>query len=135
MALDQAKAQSTLSLQPTFRRIVELATLPPDWDSYGAEPLTARAIAGASLLITAVAEEQERTTGERRAPWTTAPIADGGLQVEWVGQGARIEVQVAPDGTLGYLIQRGDGEDARYQEADNVPFGTVLDRVGDLLRA
>lgn len=132
-AEDVVATKRIVSLQPALRRIAEFADLPANWDSYGAVPPAARAIAEACVLVEAVAEAQERTTGERHPPWTTAPIADGGIQIEWAGHDARIEVQVAPDGVLGYLVQRGTEAAAEYDEADDVPFNTVLDRIAEVL--
>ena len=114
------------SLQPAFRRIAEIAGLPPDWDSYGAAAPSAPAIGQACALVNVVAEAAPDARNGQRAPWTSAPIADGGLQVEWKGPDDRIDVQVAPDGSLGYLIQRGEGLSASYEEADEAPFDAIL---------
>lgn len=124
---------SSVSLLPTFERIAEMAALPADWDGEGAAPLSGRAIAAASLLIEAVAEAQERLTGERQAPWTSAPIADGGLQVEWLGRGARIDVQVAPNGTYGYMVKQGRGTNAEYQEASDIELDVLLGLIARVL--
>ena len=122
-----------MSLLPSLRRIVEMTDLPPNWDSYGGVPPSARAVAGACLLIEAVAEAQDQLTGARRAPWTSAPIADGGLQIEWLGDGSRIEVQVSPAGELGYLLVREGNAGEEYQEADGVSFETTVELISGVL--
>ena len=127
--------QQQTSLVPAFERLTRIAALAPNWDAHGALPPTPVAVATASLLIEAVAEEQERAAGARVAPETSAPIPDGGLQVEWAGRLERIEVQIAPDGMLGYLIVRGSGADAEFDEADNVPFARVVEAVTHVLAA
>ena len=131
--LDTIASEKSTSLVPVFERIAEMANLPVNWDSYGAAPLTARAVAQACALIAAVAEEREGASGTRRVPWTSAPIADGGLQIEWVGRAASIEVQVAPDGTLGYLIQRGEADRTEYEESDDTPMDAMVGIVAQVL--
>jgi hypothetical protein len=88
-----------------------------------------RAVGEACALVYAVAETGLAERAGRYAPWTSAPIADGGLQVEWRGLSARIEVQVAPDGSVGYLIQRGEGRSAVYEEAEDVPFDDLVEAI------
>ena len=124
-----------VSLVPSLQRIAEMTELPPNWDSYGGVPPTARAVAEACLLIEAVAEAHERIAGVRQAPWTSAPIADGGLHIEWLGDRCRIEVQVSPSGELGYLLVREGDADAEYHEADGVPRETAAEVVLDVLAA
>ncbi len=121
------------SLQPSLLRIREIARLPPNWDSAGAVPSSAEAVAQACVLIDAVAELQEQRTGARRTPLTSAPIADGGLQVEWMGGDTRIDVQIAPDGALGYLTKRGQGSMVEHEERDDVPLATLLDVIAQVL--
>ena len=123
----------TESLLPALRRIAEMAELPANWDSYGGEPPSPRAIAGACLLIEAVAETRDRSGGGARAPWTSAPLPTGGLQVEWLGDQARIEVQIGPTGALGYLVSRND--DSEFDEADDAPFDDVVERIVNVLES
>lgn len=124
---------ATVSLQPALERLVEIAALPENWDGAGALPPSARAVARACLLIEAAAERHEQSFGGRVAPWTSAPIPDGGLQVEWLGPSARIDVQIAPDGVLGYMTKHGSGAGAGYEEADEVDLATVLERIAHVL--
>jgi hypothetical protein len=42
-------------------------------------------------------------------PFTAAPLADGGVQVEWRGPGGTVEVEISPEGAFGYLLLRGAG--------------------------
>jgi hypothetical protein len=133
-AANATKVTAQRSLVPVLQRIADMADLPSNWDSYGALPLTARAVARACLLVTAIAEEGE-PSGNRLLPWTSAPIADGGLQIEWTCETARIDVQVSPDGTLGYLIQRGTAEAAEYQEDEDLEMEAMVKLVTKVLAA
>ncbi len=121
------------SLRPALRRIAEFASLPADWDAEGADPLAARAVAEACLLIEAVAERQEQRTGIRQAPWTSSPLPDGGVQVEWLGRSARVDVEIAPDGTFAYMVKRGSGANAEYEEAPEVERNALLDVIARAL--
>src|SRR5688500_4085365 len=102
------------SLRRSAERILELAHLPHDWDSEGADPPSGVAVAATAVLMTAVQEQHGLDIPERVAPSFSAPIPDGGLQVEWEGSGARIDVQVNPDGSYGYLAMWGVGPAAEY---------------------
>ena len=114
------------SLLPALKRLVDIARLPSVWDSAGADPPSAKAMAAACYLIEAVAVDQEDRARRRIAPTTSSPIPDGGLQVEWQGHDARIDVQANPDGAYGYLVKWGQGDSTRYAEADEASWDKVL---------
>lgn len=123
------------SLLTAFDRIAEMARLPADWDREGAEAPTASAVAATCVLIEAVAADQERRGGRRLAPTTSSPIPDGGLQVEWEGPSARIDVQANRDGSYGFLVDWGAAAARRYQEADDVPRETLVGLISRVLAA
>jgi hypothetical protein len=116
-------------VESAIQRIAEMTHLPAGWDGEDAHPPTGPSVAQACRLIVAVAERSRRAGRPGGGPWTSAPIADGGLQVEWLGPGARIEVQAGPDGSLGYLIKRGEGAAARYEEADGLSFEATVETI------
>ena len=126
----ETDAATIVSSEPALRsaidRIAEMAKLPANWDRADADPPTALAVGGACHLIEAVAADQARRGRGRIAPATSSPIPDGGLQVEWEGPHARIDVQINPDGSYGFLATWGRGPDARYEEADEAPLNAVL---------
>ena len=123
------------SVLPTLRRITELAKLPNNWDGEDAEAPTARAIAAADYLVAAVAEGRERRGFRRVPPTTSSPIPDGGVQLEWRGVNARIDVQANPDGSYGFLVKWGSGSAARYEEADEASLDSILERIDHVLDA
>ena len=78
-------------------------------------------------MLASVAEQCADLTDERILPWATAPLADGGVQFEWRGPGGAIEVEIAPDGRLGYLVERDETVVKRAALDGGV-------RVGDIVR-
>lgn len=116
MVLDQPR----ISLQPTLQRIAQFAELDSNWDSYGAAPPTAKALLGAARLATRMAEVYASVAGERALPWAVAPLANGGMQLEWRGANGALEIEIDADGGQGYLLELGQGHDLTYQEGDNV---------------
>lgn len=117
---------SSPSLLPALSRIIDMAKLGADWDGEGADPTTAQAVASACFLIEAAAERREHAGLAGVPPATSSPIADGGLQVEWRGPRARIDIQVNPDGSYGYVVKWSAGPRVTYEEADLVSLETVL---------
>lgn len=114
------------SLLPAFRRIREMAELPPNWDAEGADPPTPQAVAAALYLIEAMAERQHARGLGLTLPSTSSPIPDGGLQVEWQGRNAHIDVQANPDGSYGFLVKWGTGPEANYEEAGEEPLASLM---------
>ena len=126
MAIHRADTSDAAGLRALALRLDELSLLEVDWDSYGGLPPTARAVAAASrLMIEAVA-----VTGE--VPDAVMPFPNGGLQVIWERGAQELQVDVGPDGCLGYLaIQRGAG-DPVMREADGVSLSDIVVLVGQL---
>ena len=117
---------------PALSRIVEMAKLTADWDGEGGEPPTAEAVAAACFLIEAVAEHRQQQGHVGDPPTTSSPIPDGGLQIEWRGPAARIDVQANADGSFGYLVKWDSGSVATFEETDAASLEavlTLLDRV------
>ena len=120
MTVDWIDASDAPTLRALFGRLDELSALHDDWDSYGGLPPTARAIGAASRLIV------EATTHTGDVPSAVMPFPNGGVQVIWERSRDELQVDVGPDGGLGYLsIHRGDGEPA-MAEADDVSLADVL---------
>lgn len=77
-------------------RLNELARLGPDWDSYGAPPLTEAALTAADRLV-------------------FVPTGDGGVQVELHTAGSEVEFRLSSLGAVEYVfvsrdveVERGD---------------------------
>lgn len=128
-------ARDRASLPPldaTLRSIAEFAHLKPDWDSYGGAPSSPVARTEAKRWVEIVADLFGPRAGDRARPYSVAPLADGGVQVEWRGMGGIVELEVGPAGELGYLFVSDEADGAQADEADDASWSEVL-RV--LLRA
>lgn len=128
MTVNRVDTSDVPSLRALFGRLDELSALEDDWDSYGGRSPTARAIGVASRLIV------EATTQVGDVPSAVMPFPNGGLQVIWERGRDELQVDVGPDGGLGYLtIHRGDGKPA-MEEADGATLAGILALVQQLPR-
>jgi hypothetical protein len=107
-------------------RLMRLGDLEPDWDSYGAEPISAAAIARASDLVRAV---EARFEDGAAAPTGIAPMANGGVQITWREAHGDLEVEVSASGEISLLEARPGSAGERYEEADDVSVDEVIHRL------
>lgn len=121
-----------VSLAPIFERLKEFAQLKVDWDSYGAEPVSSVALVAAFELLDAVKERLCRKVREP-LPQFIAPLADGGLQLEWSGQQGEIEVEIDPSGDLGYVLIEGQETNRKFKEQHQVSLNEVLNLLSQFL--
>jgi hypothetical protein len=128
VTIDRADIGDTTGLRVLFARLDVLSTFEDDWDSYGALPPTARAVGLASRVIVECAAHAGGT------PSAVMPLPDGGLQLLWERGSEELQIDVGPDGALGYLaIHRGGGEPG-MAEANDVSLSDVLALVENLPR-
>lgn len=73
-------------------RLDEFAAIESDWDSYGADPISPAAVTLARAFLVAL--------GARFAPDNVAPIADGGIQMEWRGAGRNMQIEITATGEM-----------------------------------
>jgi hypothetical protein len=125
----------TSRLSASNRRLDELAALPDDWDSYGAPPLSATAIRHARGTLLALTEQPDLLGVSGVNPAHIAPLPSGGVQLEWTGPRAEIEVEIAPDGKLDCLLIERSGEQRSFTEAEDVSAATIIDLVRRVLRS
>lgn len=84
-----------------FEQLEGMSDLQEDWDSYGAAPIDSRALATARALL----DELTYLSAPRFTPFNVAPIADGGVQVEWRHlNGKALELWIATSGKITALI-------------------------------
>jgi hypothetical protein len=113
-------------LEATLRRIAQFADLRPDWDSYGGDPPSPRARTEAGQWVEIVADLFGARAGDAAVPYSVAPLADGGVQLEWRGRSGVVELEVGPEGELGYLFLAGAEGGAPAEEGDDASWSDVL---------
>lgn len=100
------------------QRLGELATLPEDWDSYGAAPIDAGAVERAEHIMSHVSLQGD-SVHPTPEPYFVGPIPDGGIEIEWRHAGQRLDIDVRPDGRFDALRVMGSGPYAeRWAESD-----------------
>lgn len=116
----------------TLRRLGKLL---PNWDSYGALPLTERALGATGRLLGDVASEMAGVVARDGMPYHIAPLADGGILLEWEthGNDDELAVDIGADGEFGYLRITGTGESRTFDEQDGVPPARLRTIVADFL--
>lgn len=102
-------------LRPALEVLVELRTLPRNWNSYGALPIADRAIQVAIALLHDVMPE--------RAPHAQiVPTAPGGVQLEWHTGGIDMEIEVEPNGEASVIcedLRTGEEWEGRFPACRN----------------
>ena len=115
-----------------LRRIAGFADLQPDWDSYGGDPPSALARSEAVRWVEIVSELFGARVGMAVVPYSVAPLANGGVQIEWHGRNGIVELEVGPEGELAYLLVMSEGASTDAEESGDASWSDVLRR---LLRA
>lgn len=116
-------AESSALVAEDIQQLQGFARLEPDWNSYDAEPVTQAAITVATDLLKQVARIA------RVRPDFVAPLANGGVQLEWADGAAEMAVRISPHQTLAYLHTEGN----TYIEKDDVPLSEVVSLVAQIL--
>ncbi|MCL1469767.1 hypothetical protein [Argonema antarcticum] len=121
-----------VSLNPTLERLKQLAQLEPDWDSYGAEQVSSVALVAAFEILVTVKEQLSNQVREP-LPSFVAPLADGGLQLEWSSSLLDIEVEIGPGGDFSYVLIQGQGTNRKFEEKHQVSLDEVLNLLSQVL--
>jgi hypothetical protein len=108
----------TAQVDAEIRQLRGFAELEGDWNAHGAKRIAPYAIDLAINLVRRVAS----VSGV--APDFVAPLANGGVQLEWGGENTEIEVEVHPDRRFSYLLKG-----ASRIEKHNVPLSEILEAI------
>jgi hypothetical protein len=128
VSVGQTDTGDIAGLRASFERLDALSKLEPDWDSYGGLPPTARAIG----LVSRVIVESAATAGE--TPTDVMPLPAGGLQLIWEHEPDELQIDVGPDGTLGYLLIERGRATPQMHEADDISLADARAMVAKLAR-
>lgn len=122
-------------LGTTRRRLSQLARLEHDWDSYGADPISAEAMRQAQRFLILLEEILGDALGEMIRPHSVAPLADGGLQLEWRSSNSAVEFEFGPQGEIGYLLVKGSEPNRTFHEDDGISLTDGVQLLGRVLLA
>ena len=107
-------------LDEVLERLARLSRLEPDWDSYGALPIASLGLDVAQTFVLTSIDRFADGAPDRAVPYAAMPIADGVVSLEWRGRTSSLELDIRREGTLGYLLIEGVGDDRRFEEASAV---------------
>lgn len=117
------------AITPTIQRIRSFAGLAPDWDSYGARPLSSLAITTALELLV---ESHSLPIYQTNVEVDAAPSPSGGILVEWATPAGRFQLHVESDGSMaGVRIEVAKGVAVSWTD---VPIATQRDVLEQLDR-
>jgi hypothetical protein len=116
-----------------YQDLDQLAMLPTNWDSYGGGPPSECARAVARELLEAITKRFRGAASDRIEPVTVGGLPGSGVLLEWQDDVASLEVDIRPDGVIGYLFVDRRGGERQTVEGDAVSTGMVLDRLATIL--
>ena len=98
-------------LRRSFQSLQQLSDLLPNWDSYGGLPPTGSALAIARRLLADIASEMAGVAVRDGTPYHIAPLADGGILLEWEtrGNGDELAVDIGGRRRVRLPADNGDG--------------------------
>ena len=79
-----------------IRKLLQLLTLPRDWDSYGSPPPSEVAVTAAVRLILGIDVDYFVTP-------RIVPVSGGGVQLEWSLGPREVEIEISHEGSAEYL--------------------------------
>ena len=82
-------------------RLNKLLSLPKNWDSYGAQPITRDAVDRVVAVLDSLASSSTPTP-------SVGPTPEGGVQIEWHERGIDLELRSDSDGRLYAFFQNAD---------------------------
>lgn len=120
-------------------RLEQFRQLLPNWDSYGAAEISDKAIDVARDLLYQAQEDfssllEESGEEDFLKPNAVAPLNGGGVQLEWSGSAAEMEVEISPDGQLALLFVEGRGAEKAYFENNKATVSEIMVRLAHVLR-
>lgn len=116
-----------------YRRLTEFEAFEEDWDSYGAPPISNRAIDAARQLLLRL----PRRLGEIEdaSPYAVAPLASGGIQLEWRGNRRALEIEIDAVGRLSSLLAEDHETGRTYNERDPLSAHQAVDLISQIILA
>ncbi len=112
--------ESPVWLKEVYDSLNEIATLSPNWDSYGSNPVSNDAIRAAKTLLSNVNVDQLPKPH-------VSPVPGGGVGLHWRLRNRDLEIEFRPDGGAEYLGT--DLANAERNDEGEIPTFKVAQRV------
>lgn len=125
--------RQNLSWDEALGRLEELSRLPANWDSYDADPISKNALDRARELLLTLRAALEESLGDAFIPVNIAPIADGGVQLEWEQGGSYLEVELSTESEIGYLQAEGGKTNRRSWSGEDISIDEAVALVAGFL--
>jgi hypothetical protein len=93
---------------PLMQGFVDLLTLLPNWDSYGAGMIDPNIVQAAIDCMNAL-------LGPKSPAPRVVPLSNGGLQLEWHRKGTDLEIVFEPGEPPSFYWKRANGEEGDYE--------------------
>jgi len=135
LALRTNSENGGLTQGSAMKKLDELKNLPEDWDSYGADPISLHAIEVAKSVITSVMKAFGGIIGTVVQLTDIIPLADGGVQLEWVGPHDKLEVEISPNGTISHLYIAVFEDRRIYEEAEDDSLDDINGMIARLIHS
>src|SRR5258708_29558327 len=135
LALRTISESGGLTQATAIKKLDELKNLPEDWDSYGADSISPNAIAKAKSVIALVMKAFGGIIGTVVQLTDVIPIADGGVQLEWVGPHAELEIEISPNGDIGLLYISVSKDRREYEETKDNSLHDVYIAIARLIHS
>lgn len=84
--------------------LFEIANLPAEWSGRGAKKVSAAAVAFSAMLFSDLERRSHRRDSDAFEPVIVAPLANGGIQLEWELDSILIEIEVGPVDSYRVLV-------------------------------
>jgi len=128
-SLASVPARAAADFRPVIDQLRSFTELAPGWDTYDAEVISLNAIRAAIDTVLALAGTTPRNERGEYVPDHLAPLADGGVQLEWDGPRGSLEVEFGPEGDVGYLLVDIAGAHRECEEATIADIAALVTEV------
>lgn len=100
---------------PMLAKLEAITSLPLDWDSYGAVRITSAATATARAILSDLSLRAAAFGASTLVPFSMAPVATGGINIEWRRSDDALELWIGADGRI-ELVHDQRHNVPRFQE-------------------
>ena len=90
----------------TIAQLLELLSLGDNWNGYGESAIHTSSVKRAVNVLDIIGREGPRPG--------VVPTSDGGIQLEWVGNGFEIEVEIPPSGGASVFVVDPQGNETEH---------------------